>query len=108
MRRRRKGGDGAGAFGPAGVRSGVRVAVLQPGDAGATGGYGFVAGVPEKAPVSTVVTAKEALKPELVRSREHGKRGKRQKRLRRKTPSLTANRTLTMRLRCVVASTGRA
>jgi hypothetical protein len=45
----------------------------------------FVAGVPEKAPVSTVVTAKEALKPDLVRSREHGKRGKRQKRLRRKT-----------------------
>jgi hypothetical protein len=45
----------------------------------------FVAGVPEKAPVSTVVTAKEALKPDLVRSREHGRRGKRQKRLRRRT-----------------------
>ncbi len=45
----------------------------------------FVAGVPEKAPVSTVVTAKEALKPDLVRSREQGKRGKRSKRLRRKT-----------------------
>lgn len=45
----------------------------------------FVAGVPEKAPVSTVVTAKEALKPDAVRSREQGKKGKRQKRLRRKT-----------------------
>jgi len=45
----------------------------------------FVAGVPEKAPVSSVVTAKEALKPDLVRVREQGKRGKRQKRLRRKT-----------------------
>jgi hypothetical protein len=45
----------------------------------------FVAGVPEKAPVSTVVTAKEALKPDAVRSREQGKRGKRTKRLRRKT-----------------------
>jgi len=45
----------------------------------------FVAGVPEKAPVSTVVTAKEALKPEAVRSREQGKKGKRKKRLRRKT-----------------------
>jgi hypothetical protein len=45
----------------------------------------FVAGVPEKAPVSSVVTAKEALKPDLVRSREQGKRGKRSKRLRRKT-----------------------
>ena len=45
----------------------------------------FVAGVPEKAPVSTVVTAKEALKPDLVRDREQGKRGKRAKRLRRKT-----------------------
>ncbi|MHB8969623.1 MAG: hypothetical protein ACYC3X_05600 [Pirellulaceae bacterium] len=45
----------------------------------------FVAGVPEKAPVSSVVTAKEALKPDLVRNREQGKRGKRQKRLRRKT-----------------------
>ena len=37
----------------------------------------FVAGVPEKAPVSTVVTAKEALKPDAVRSREAGKKGKR-------------------------------
>jgi hypothetical protein len=45
----------------------------------------FVAGVPEKAPVSTVVTAKEALKPDEVRSREQGKKGKRKKRLRRKT-----------------------
>ena len=31
------------------------------------------------------MTAKEALKPDAVRSREQGKRGKRQKRLRRKT-----------------------
>ncbi len=45
----------------------------------------FVAGVPEKAPVSSVVTAKEALKPDIVRDREQVKRGKRQKRLRRKT-----------------------
>jgi hypothetical protein len=36
-------------------------------------------------PVSTVVTAKEALKPDAVRDREQGKRGKRKKRLRRKT-----------------------
>jgi len=43
----------------------------------------FVAGVPEQA--STVVTAKESLKPALVRDREQGKRGKRTKRLRRKT-----------------------
>ncbi len=45
----------------------------------------FVAGVPERASVSTVVTAKEALKPDAVRTREQGKRGKRKKRLRRKT-----------------------
>jgi hypothetical protein len=45
----------------------------------------FVAGVPEKAHVSSVVTAKEALKPDIVRNREQGKKGKRQKRLRRKT-----------------------
>jgi hypothetical protein len=45
----------------------------------------FVAGIPEKAPVSSVVTAKEALKPDLVRDRERGKKGKRRKRLRRKT-----------------------
>lgn len=41
--------------------------------------------MPEKAPVSSVVTAKEALKPDLVREREQGKKGKRQMRLRRKT-----------------------
>ena len=45
----------------------------------------FVACVPERASVSTVVTAKEALKPDLVRDRERGKRGKRKTRLRRKT-----------------------
>jgi hypothetical protein len=45
----------------------------------------FVAGVPDGVPVSTVVTAKEALKPDAVRRREQGKRGKRKKRLRRKT-----------------------
>jgi len=45
----------------------------------------FVAGVPEKAPVSTVITAKEALKPDEVRSREQGTKGKRKKRQRRKT-----------------------
>jgi len=43
----------------------------------------FVAGVSDLA--STVVTAKEALKPREVRDREQGKRGKRTKRLRRKT-----------------------
>jgi hypothetical protein len=43
----------------------------------------FVAGVPQQA--STVVTAKEALKPNAVRDRERGKKGKRKKRLRRKT-----------------------
>ena len=45
----------------------------------------FVAGVPERASVSTVLTAKEALKPDAVREREQGKKGKRKKRLRRKT-----------------------
>lgn len=45
----------------------------------------FVAGVPESAPVSSVVTAKEALKPELVRDLERGKKGKRKKRHLRKT-----------------------
>jgi hypothetical protein len=45
----------------------------------------FVAGVPENAPVSSVVSAKEALKPDAVRTRERGKKGKRLKRLRRKT-----------------------
>jgi hypothetical protein len=43
----------------------------------------FVAGVPQQA--SSVVTAKEALKPQVVRDRERGKKGKRSKRLRRKT-----------------------
>lgn len=45
----------------------------------------FVAGVPESAPVSSAVTAKEALKPEIVRNLESGKKGKRKKRHRRKT-----------------------
>lgn len=45
----------------------------------------FVAALPERAPVSTVITAKEALKPDAVRSLEQGKRGKRKKRQRRKT-----------------------
>jgi hypothetical protein len=45
----------------------------------------FVAGIPESAPVGTVVTAKEALKPQSVRDAESGQRGKRAKRLRRKT-----------------------
>ena len=45
----------------------------------------FVAGVPERAAVSSVVTAKEALKPEFVRNLESGKKGKRRKRHRRKT-----------------------
>lgn len=45
----------------------------------------FVAGVPENASVSTVITAKEALKPDLVRHIERGKRGKRTKLHRRKT-----------------------
>lgn len=45
----------------------------------------FVAGVPESAPVSSVITAKESLKPELVRNMESGKKGKRKNRLRRKT-----------------------
>jgi hypothetical protein len=45
----------------------------------------FVAGVPESAPVSSVVTAKEALKPEIVRNLESGKKGKRKSRHRRKT-----------------------
>ena len=34
----------------------------------------FVAGVPERAAVSSVVTAKEALKPEFVRNLESGKK----------------------------------
>lgn len=45
----------------------------------------FVAGVPESLPVSNVVTAKEALKPSLVRDLEGGLPGKREKRHRRKT-----------------------
>jgi len=45
----------------------------------------FVAGIPEAAPVSSVVTAKEALKPDLVRNLESGKKGKRNKRNRRRT-----------------------
>jgi hypothetical protein len=47
----------------------------------------FVAGIPEKAPASTVVSAMEALKPELVRQLEQGQRGKRSKRHKRKTPT---------------------
>ncbi len=43
----------------------------------------FVAGVPEGA--STVVTAKEALKPDLVRRLESGKKGKQKNRQRRRT-----------------------
>lgn len=45
----------------------------------------FVAGVPERAAVSSVVTAKEALKPDVVRNLESGKKGRRKKRHRRKT-----------------------
>lgn len=45
----------------------------------------FVAGVPESAPVSSVVTAKEALKPDVVRDLERGKKGKLRTRHRRKT-----------------------
>lgn len=45
----------------------------------------FVAGVPEGAAVSSVVTAKEALKPDLVRDLERGMKGSRRNRLLRKT-----------------------
>lgn len=45
----------------------------------------FVAGVPESAPVSTVITAKQALKPALVVELESGQRGKLARRHRRKT-----------------------
>lgn len=45
----------------------------------------FVAGVPEAASVSSVITAKEALKPDAVRNLEQGTKGKRAKRHRRKT-----------------------
>ena len=47
----------------------------------------FVAGVPESAPVSSVATAMEALKPALVRDLERGLRGKRERRQGRKTPT---------------------
>jgi hypothetical protein len=45
----------------------------------------FVAALPESAPVSTVVTAKEALKPDLVRQLERGRKGKQARRHRRRT-----------------------
>jgi hypothetical protein len=45
----------------------------------------FVAALPEQAPVSSVVTAMEALKPALVRGLERRRGGKRLHRLRRKT-----------------------
>ncbi len=45
----------------------------------------FVAGIPERAAVSSVVTAKEALKPDVIRQLESGKKGKRKQRHRRKT-----------------------
>ncbi len=45
----------------------------------------FVAGIPESASVGNVITAMEALKPELVRNLENGRKGKRKKRNRRKT-----------------------
>ncbi len=45
----------------------------------------FVAGVPEAAPVSNVVTAKEALRPVFVRNLESGKKGKLKQRQRRRT-----------------------
>jgi hypothetical protein len=45
----------------------------------------FVAAIPERAPVGSVVTAMEALKPQRVRELESGRRGKRAKRLLRKT-----------------------
>lgn len=47
----------------------------------------FVAGVPESAPVSSVATAMEALKPALVRDLERGLRGKLERRQGRKTPT---------------------
>lgn len=47
----------------------------------------FVAAVPERAPVSSVVTAKLALMPDFVRSLQRGKKGKQRKRLQRKTDS---------------------
>ena len=45
----------------------------------------FVAGIPENTPVSSVVTAKESLKPGVVRNLEGGLRGKQADRHRRKT-----------------------
>jgi hypothetical protein len=45
----------------------------------------FVAGVPERTAVSSVATAKEALKPDEVRQLQRGKKGKLRKRQRRKT-----------------------
>ena len=42
----------------------------------------FVAGVPDNTAVSDVTTAKESLKPDLVRRLESGKKGKRRKRQR--------------------------
>jgi hypothetical protein len=45
----------------------------------------FVAALPDRASISSVITAKEALKPDLVRILERGKKGKRTKRQRRKT-----------------------
>ena len=45
----------------------------------------FVAGIPEAAAVSTVLTAKQALKPALVRELESGKKGNEKRRHRRKT-----------------------
>jgi hypothetical protein len=44
----------------------------------------FVAAVPETAPVSSVVTAKQALNPDFVQSLERGRKGKQSRRHRRK------------------------
>ena len=46
----------------------------------------FVAGIPEAASASNVTTAKESLKPDLVRNLERGRKGKKTKRQGRKTP----------------------
>ena len=45
----------------------------------------FVAALPENTSISSVFTAKEALKPDLVRALEQGQKGKRLRRQRRKT-----------------------
>lgn len=45
----------------------------------------FVAGIPESAGASSVITAKEALKPAVVRHLERGQKGKREKRHGRRT-----------------------